>query len=915
MQVNAQRFKITGQVADSLSGGLPSVTVMLLNKSDSTLAAFAAGTFEGRFELKAPNPGPFIVKIVYTGYLPWFKTVEKPLDSEVYDLGKINLPLANKELKEVMIEGERVPVVIKQDTIEFDAQSFTVVPNANVEDLLKKLPGVEVDREGNVTAQGKQVQRVMVDGKDFFGGRDPKLATKNLPADAISKVQVFEKKSETADFTGIDDGVREQTINLELKEEKRNGSFGKVEAGIGNDERYRLRGNLNKFSKGNQLSFLGQSNNINEQGFSIQDYINFSGNAAALGGGGRRNLNLGSGASNLINNGQRQNGIMENYAGGINLNRQLSAKTELNASYLYNQLNHFIETDLQRDNFLPSGNFALTDKTVQNNSNYNHRLSASLDHKVDSMNSLKFTTNISYNQTLSNSSSNAETVGSETGVRQNTGLRDTEAEGYTLNANNNLLWRHKFAKRGRSLTTNVILNVTDRTRDTELNALNTFGPQSEVSLTTRQSNVTTGSTLSTGGTITYTEPIARRLYWETNYTYTHNENISNQDVRNTDSLGIERVNPQLTNKFNSTYRYHKPGMNLRLNRTKYNASIGVSLQETNLYGFLPLRDTKINRSFTNVLPIARFNYDFSSSRRLNFDYETSVQEPSITDLQPIVDNTDPLNISTGNPDLKPAYRHNFRTNYFFFNPVTFMAFFVSGNYTYETNAIVTSQEVDERLVRTTKPVNVGENTRAFANANLSFPIKSINSRLRIGTNAVQTTGLNLLNNQENRINTTALTGTLRYQFNYKEIFEQNLGYQLTRQDSRFSFGSPNQLFLNSSYTASSILRVKKKNILNAELDYLVYENPNNNFYQELPLLNITLSRLMLKNDRGELKVSVNNLLNRDLGITQNADVNFIETTRINNLGRFFMVSFVYSINKHLDMMNDRGASRMFRIMR
>jgi hypothetical protein len=913
---HAQRFTIKGVVADSTSGGLPNVTVMLMNKSDSTLAGFAAGNAEGRFELKSPGMGPYLLKINYTGYVPFQQTVQPPASGDVLDMGTILLPMSRKELKEVIIEGERVPITIKKDTIEFDAQAFKTVPNANVEELLKKLPGVEVDKEGNVTAQGKQVQKVLVDGKVFFGGQDPKMATKNLPADAISKVQVFEKKSETADFTGIDDGVREQTINLELKEDRKNGSFGKIEAGAGNDERYKLRGNINRFSKGNQFSVIGTSNNVNEPGFSFQEYLNFSGNTGG-GGGGRRTFNLGGGGVGLINNGQRQNGIMENYAGGLNVNRQLNKKTELNASYFYNQLNHLTVTDLLRENFLPTGSFFSRDNTTQNNTNFNHRANASLDYKLDSMNSLKFTTIFSRNETLSGTLSETESFRAEDSTRQNTGRRNTQTENVTFSSNNTLLWRHKFAKRGRTFTANNTLNLSARDRNTNLEALNTFGESaSQVRRNILQATKAEGNTQSYGTTLTFTEPIARRVYWETNYSFTQNDNVSDQEVRDTDSLGNIRLNNQLTNKFNSTYRYHKPGMNIKINRTKYNATVGVAFQETQLYGNLPLRSLKINRSFGNVLPVARFNYDFSSSRRLSFDYETSIQEPTIQQLQPIVDNSDPLNITTGNQNLKPAYLHNLRTNYFFFNPVTFMGFFATASYTYEMNAIVNAQEVDNQLVRITRPVNVGENTRAFVNGNLSFPIKKIGSRIRVGSTLSRTTGINLLNNEENTIRQDNISGNVQYQYIYKEFFEQNIGYRVTRQESQFAFaGTADQLFLNQSVTASSLIRIKKRTILNGDLDYLIYRNDNNGFYQELPLLNLSISRLMLKNDKGEIKFSVVNLLDRDLGITQDANVNFVETTRINNLGRYFMVSFIYSINKHLDMMNSPGAGRMFRMMR
>jgi hypothetical protein len=272
----------------------------------------------------------------------------------ILDLGRIKMQYLTQELEGVVIMGEKNPVTVKKDTIEFNAGSFKTKTNATVEDLLKVMPGMEVETDGTVRAQGEQVQRVTVDGREFFG-RDPKLATRNLPADAIEKVQVFDRKSDQAQFTGIDDGQREKTINLELKEEKRKGAFGNLMGGYGTDDRFQATASVNQFSKGKQLSFLGMGNNINEQGFSIGDFMNFSGGTQAMMSGGGVNININSGGNNGggpgVNFGGRQSGITTNYAGGLNFNRDLSKDTKLTSSYFYNHLDRNVNTDLNRSIF------------------------------------------------------------------------------------------------------------------------------------------------------------------------------------------------------------------------------------------------------------------------------------------------------------------------------------------------------------------------------------------------------------------------------------------------------------------------------------------------------------------------------------------------------------------------------------
>ncbi|MBK8291800.1 MAG: carboxypeptidase-like regulatory domain-containing protein [Flammeovirgaceae bacterium] len=288
-----QRFSITGIIADTLSSPLPSSTIMLLNSKDSTLVNFGVSDAKGNFEIKNVNKGDYLLKVTFVGYMPHTQRVTAPTGGSVLELGLIKMKPLTKELESVIVLGEKAPVTVKRDTIEFNAGSFKTNANATVEDLLKKLPGVEVETDGTVRAQGEEVQRVTVDGREFFG-RDPKLATRNLPADAIDKVQVFNKKSDQAVFTGIDDGQSEKTINLELKEEKRNGAFGTMMGGVGTEDRFQARASINRFSKGQQLSFLGMGNNINEQGFSIDDYMNFSGGSQQMMSGGRIQLSFGS---------------------------------------------------------------------------------------------------------------------------------------------------------------------------------------------------------------------------------------------------------------------------------------------------------------------------------------------------------------------------------------------------------------------------------------------------------------------------------------------------------------------------------------------------------------------------------------------------------------------------------------------
>lgn len=912
-----QKFSLKGQLADSVGAPMPSATVLLLSAKDSSLVNFTLTDAAGNFQMKNVNGPEHFLKISFVGFRTFTKKLTTPAPGAILDIGQIKMEPVSSELEAIEIAAERAPVTIRKDTIEFNAGSFKTKQNAVVEDLLKKLPGVEVDNDGNITAQGERVRRVTVDGKNFFGA-DPKVATKNLPADAIDKVQVYDKKSDQAAFSGIDDGQREKTINLELKEEKRNGAFGTLMAGAGTDDRFQSRLSLNRFTKTRQLSLLGMGNNVNEQGFSMEEYMNFTGGSQQMmSGGGAVRLEFSANNSNGVplSFGNRGNGIMTTYAAGLNLNNQFSNKTELNGSYFFNYLDHDRDQTTERENFLPIGSYMFNQNSRQQNYNKNHRINATLDHKIDSSNSLKLTTNFSLNDTDTNLSSSSETISSE-GELQNESQTLSLASGTSTSLNASLLWRHKFGKKGRTLSLNLQQTYSDNERDGYLESVNEFYGPSPQTRNLEQQNFQQTENISYGSTLSFTEPLGKRKYLEANYSYRANLNDVNRDVYDVNS-GESVFNEELSNEYNSNYQYHRAGLNFRMVRPKFNVVAGSSFQKTNLQGELTTLGVDVDRSFENILPSVRFSYDFSTSRHLGIEYETSVQEPTIQQLQPAVINTDPLNLYVGNPELRPAYSQVWRVNFRAFDPATFVNFFAFVDIDKTTNAIVNSQTFDPQIGQsTTKPVNVAGSTRLSGNANFGFPINKLKSRLNFGATyrAQQTT--TLLNDIESDIDQRTLRGTARYTFQYKEIFDLTLSAEADKQFTYYEFNQPDQSFINQTYTSEANLSFLKNYQFSGMFEYLTYKNEKTNFNQSIPLLNLSVSRFVLKNKVGELKFSVNNLLDKALGINQTATINFLERQVTNSMGRYFMVSFTYALNKQLNPMGMRGGrGGGFRIIR
>ena len=919
----AQKFTLKGQVVDSLGATLPSATVMLMNPKDSSLVNFGVSDPRGNFEIRNVNKGTYQIKVSFVGFGAYQKLIK--MDQAVgmvIDLGQLKLQTESELLEGVTVTGTRAPVTVKRDTIEFNAGSFKTKANANVEDLLKKLPGVEVETDGTIRAQGEQVQRVTVDGREFFG-RDPKLATRNLPADAVEKVQIFDKKSDQAAFTGIDDGTKEKTVNLELKEEKRNAAFGNLMAGAGSDDRRQAKANINRFSKGRQISFLGMANNINEQGFGIDEYMNFSGGSQQMrggGGGGSFNINIGGDGGNQIplNFGGRQNGIITSYAGGLNFNQDYSkGKSKAGGNYFYNRLEQNINRSLDRINYLPEDaalglparSYKFDQDSRQFTTGDNHRANLTVDHFLDSANSLRFTAAATFTENSSNVSSNSTTFNVD-GAPRNTSDRITENLSNSESMNATLLWRHKFQRKGRTFSSNFNFNKSLSDGDGSLYSENTFfsGLNSQKQVID-QVNTQKTDNQTAGATFSFTEPLGNRRYLELNYNYRVNRNDVNREVFNRESNQLEK-DQLLSNEYTSDYTFSRPSLNLRINREKYNVTLGVGYQNTRLQGDLITRNAIIDRTFRNVLPTARLNYDFTTFRRIRIDYEASMREPSIQQLQPVIDNSDPLNIYVGNPNLKPAYAHNVSANFTTFDPAKSINFFTFINATYQTNAITTSQAVDQRLVRTSIPVNVKDNLNVNANMNFGFPVKKLKSRFNVGPTATYFESINVLNESESSVTQQTFGGNARYNFTLEDKFTLDLSANIRDQITSYeSAPEQNQEFINTTWSAETSVTILKNFQLNSSFDLYQYESKTTDFRQEIPILNIWLSRFLLKGNTGELKIGVSNLLDKSLGVTQSATANYLQQETINNLGRYFMVSFTYALNRQLNPMGGGPGGR------
>lgn len=901
--VLGQVTSIKGKIVDGEGESLPSATAMLMNAKDSVLVHFVLSDLEGNFNFKKVEKGDYYVQLSYLQYDMLRVTVPVDGSKEEVDLGKVIMTPEGTTLESVEITAELIPVLIKGDTIEYNADAFKVRPNENVERLLKQLPGIEVDKDGNIKAQGETVQRVLVDGKEFFGN-DPKVATQNLPADAVDKVQVFDKLSDVAEFSGIDDGERSKTINLALKDDRKTGYFGNIGAGYGTEERFEGKLNLNRFTPKSQTSVLGMANNTNQQPFSVSDYINFMGGVSNLisqggfgrMGGGQSQIGLSPSDLGISSFGGSQglsnNGIALTGAAGLNYNVDLGKRWDIQSSYFYNYISNTIDRDIYRETVTEGVPFVTDDATDQGDVNNNHRITLYTKFKADSATEVIFRGSARLNNADGDQVNSLSNYQND--LLQNQSSSRYLSTGGLLNTNNALTYRKRLKKKGRTISLQGNFQYQDDDNENVLASSNSF--YNDTLVFTRdinQDQLQAVNSLNLTGRVTYTEPIGKRQYL--NFNYRHGENFYSLDKDFYDLLPNREFNDTLSNAFKSIYRLDRGGVKLQWNTKKAKISAGVDLQRSLLEGDLISADTTFRKEFVNLLPSFRYNYEFRKGRRIRINYEPSVNEPSITQLQPVVDNSNPINVYAGNPDLLAEYAHNLNGNFVFFDQFSFTSLFLRAGASYTRNKISNATTIDPLFRQFTTPVNVDYDYRVSTNAYFSTPIRMIKTKINLNGGFVYNRGISFINTVENPTTRTTTTSDVSLENRKKEVIDARAGVRLSYNTTRYDISTEfNQEFLNLTYYADISVDFLKTFTLGTEFEYTEYKGgllPQPSF----ALWTAYLAKSFLKNDRGQLKVSAFDLLNQNQGINRSTDLNYFQEERIQVLNRYYMLTFTYSI--------------------
>jgi len=883
------------------------VTVTVLDKKDSSLVSFTMTDNAGNFELRGLPNGEYRVMLSHVSYYNSNKYFSISDSSKQANLGNIVMNDKSKILEEVVVAAEAPPITMIDDTIQYNASSFKTQPNANVEQLLKKLPGVKVDKDGTVTAQGEKVNRVLVDGKEFFG-TDPKIATRNLPADAIDKVQVYDKQSDQAQLTGFEDGNYEKTINLKLKKEKKKGVFGKLAAGAGDKERYEAKGNVNSFKGARQMSAIGMANNMNAEGFSFMDILNFTGELSRMqrgGGGGNININLsGDDASAMGVGGNRNGGITTSSGGGLNYNNIIGTKNDFQSNYFYNRYNPKIESHINRQNFLPGGNTNYLKNELSNNINSNHRFNLNDLYQIDSLHSLRLIPSLSFQETNNRSSSDYKTL-SETGNLINEGNSKSTSNNKGYNFRNEIAFRKKFDRRGRTLSLTLQTSLNESDGDGSLNSITSFYNSSGALIqkdTLNQQFTTSASLKSYNARLVYTEPLFKRSLMEFSASKSNSKNISDRITYdyNQSNGKYDVLNHTQTNNFENEYGYTNAGFRLRTQKKKFNYSVGLNWQQADLQGTIitDAKDSVITKSFHNWLPNARFQYNFSRFKNLSFNYNATTRQPNISQLQPVPDNSNRLYIREGNPDLKQEVTHTVQGNLFLMSPYKNKNFMLFFNYMRTQNRIVNYDIVDALGVRTTKPININGVYGMMGDMNFSMPVRFLRGMFEIGNRIAYNRDKQFINTFENTIRSLSVGPEVSITTWYKEKLNLSLEAAYTINSSKYSLQSAmNTDYLQQRYGADLDWQLPKRFFFSTDLNYTINSRRADEFNTKVPIWNASISKQFMKYSRGEIKFSAFDLLDKNIGINRTSNQNYIEDSRVNTLRRFFMLTFTYSLTK------------------
>lgn len=894
-QSDPKPFKISGKIiAEDDQSVLEAATVYLQRVKDSSLVTYTITDKTGAFSLEDETGDSSLnLYISYVGYKTYFQNIK--LDKREIDLETIPLEVNSGSLDEVVITAT-APVTIKKDTLEFNVKSFKTKKNANVEDLLKQLPGVEVDEEGKIKVNGKEVNQILVNGKPFFGN-DPTITTKNLTKDIIEKIQVVDTKTKSEAFTGEAGDSENKTINLTIKEENNKGVFGRVSAGGGTDKRYELAGMVNFFDNDQRISVLAGGNNINSPGFSF-------GEISKMFGGGRNRSFNSNGAFSIdgrsFGGGQ---GITTSQIGGANYADKIGEKTDISGDYFYSSSNSENESASQRETILSDSRFFSNSSSRSVNDTDSHTANAEFEIKVDSTFLINVRPSFNYSTSKTGYTSSDETFDENRDLTNESSVNSV-VETTAKEFGNNLSLTKRFGSNGAFLRFRMENSLRSDDSDDFLNSnTEVFGTNPSTII---RDQYTDGENNNSGLDIglTYSYPIIpKKLFLNFEYDYSRNKDENRKSTFDKDGTTQEFnvFNEALSTDFEYTDIESSPGVRLRYRGEKMSARFGANYVFRTLKNQDLLRPQfNVERDFKALELSSNINYRFSPKSSVYASYRLRNQPPGLRQLQAFEDVSNPLNTIVGNPNLEPSNRHSLYAGYNAYDWRNRTGFYIYSNVTLVNNNVVSKTIIDpETLTRRTTYTNVNGNYNGSVGGDYSknFKLDSIRKiRLRFGANGSVSKNINFNNDVKYASKVNTFSPSIGVEYIWDKVMEFKPSYRVSFTNNKYDIDAfDDRSFKNHNVRLRTATFLPKKFEWRNDINYNYNPDVAEGFQKSAWFWNSTLVYSFLQ-DKASLQLKVYDLLDQNTNARRIATQDYIEDSQSTVLEQYFMFTFSWKFN-------------------
>lgn len=904
-------YSVKGVAADSVEHvKLYNTSISVLNAKDSTLVNFTRAGEDGTFAIKSLHPGKFILLVAYPDYADYVEMFTLDSAHQMHNFGNVNMNLKSRILKEVLIKGTAAQIKIKGDTTEYNAKAFQIQPNAKVEDLIKQFPGFQVDKDGKITAHGETISKVLVDGEEFFGD-DPTLVTKNLRADMVDKVQLYDKKSDQAAFTGIDDGQKTKTLNIKLREDKKNGYFGKAEGGVGTDDFYTSELLFNRFKGKKKFSFFGIMGNDGKIGLGWQDSQKYgtSNNVQVGDDGGIYIFSTGADDLDSFNGTYNNQGIPTAKTAGVHYDDKWDKDNQsINTNFKIGSLAVDGTNNTLTQNVIPQYG-AVDGNTDQKLHNFisREKLDITYQVKLDTMQTLKFSvdgTNKHSNTVSHYTQGQIQTATKDSLTNETRDISNT-VDGKIFDASG--LYTKKFKKKGRTISLNISEAYNDSQADgflkSDLTTYTTDGKKDTI-VNQRKVNDIRSSVLTTN--LAYTEPLTKTLSLIVNYGLIVNNSSANRKSFNQSAPGVYNVLDSIySNDFKLNQLANQEGAIFNYKKGNNIINFGTKVSEVNFKQINEYTGSIFQRNFINWNPQAMLQHKFSQYSSLYLNYFGNTTQPTVDQIQPVLVNTDPLSQTIGNPQLTPSFTNRFYFYYNSYKVISDKSLWINGGITFTNNPIVNSSVTDTDRTSTTygktttQFININKVPYTF-NANINYgrklPGTEFNIELSLGGNGSKSYSMS-----NDELNTIILN-------TYRVSLELSR-YVQKKYDFYVSFG-PNYTVGNSSLLpglnnnghgydgrAGFTVYLPLKFQIGSDATY-EYNSKTETFNQDFSRLlwNAAISKTFFKGDDLKLSIKANDLLNQNAGFQRSVNGNLVSENTYTTIKRYFMLTISWDFN-------------------